>query len=33
MEFGVSNARKGWCGKKDILNCLSLKDLRKTIGF
>jgi len=33
MEFGVSNARKGWCGKKDILNCLSLKGLRKIFEF
>ncbi len=33
MEFGISNARKGWCEKKDLLNCLSLKDLRRTIGF
>ncbi|MDD5096445.1 MAG: DNA polymerase/3'-5' exonuclease PolX [Candidatus ainarchaeum sp.] len=33
MEFGISNARKGWCEKKDILNALALKDLRKIFGF
>ncbi len=29
MEFGLSQARRGWCEKKDILNTLSLKDLMK----
>jgi len=29
MGLGVSQARKGWCTKKDILNTLALKDLRK----
>ncbi len=33
MESGLSQARKGWCEKKDILNTLSLKDLRKVFGF
>ncbi len=33
MEYGLSQARKGWCEKKDVLNTLSLKDLRKTFGF
>ncbi len=33
MKFGVLNARRGWCTKKDILNCLPLKDLRKKFGF
>ena len=33
MEFGLSQARRGWCEKKDILNTLSLKELRKKFGF
>ncbi|NYZ76876.1 DNA polymerase/3'-5' exonuclease PolX [Candidatus Micrarchaeota archaeon] len=33
MEFGVAQARRGWCEKKDILNALPLKELRKTFGF
>jgi len=33
MEYGLTQARKGWCEKKDILNTLSLKDLRKAFGF
>lgn len=33
MEFGLSQARKGWCEKKNILNTLPLKDLRKIFGF
>ena len=27
MEYGVSQARRGWCEKKDIVNALSLKEL------
>jgi len=27
LRFGVSVARRGWVEKKDVLNCLSLKDL------
>lgn len=27
MAFGVSVARRGWCQKKDIINCLSYREL------
>lgn len=33
MELGVSQARRGWCGKKNILNTLTLKELKKIFGF
>ena len=33
MQFGVAQARRGWCGKKNILNTLPLKELRKAFGF
>ncbi len=33
IEFGLSQARKGWCEKKNILNTLSLNDLRKIFRF
>ena len=33
MGLGVSQARKGWCAKKDVLNTLALKDLRKVFKF
>lgn len=33
MEIGVSQARKGWCEKKDILNTLPLKGLARVFGF
>ncbi|MEW5996025.1 MAG: DNA polymerase/3'-5' exonuclease PolX [Candidatus Micrarchaeota archaeon] len=33
MGLGVAQARRGWCEKKDMLNTLSLKDLRKVFGF
>ncbi|MBE3102514.1 MAG: hypothetical protein IMZ47_09650 [Firmicutes bacterium] len=26
--FGVAMARKGWCEKVDILNCLSIDDMK-----
>ncbi|MBN2422885.1 DNA polymerase/3'-5' exonuclease PolX [Candidatus Woesearchaeota archaeon] len=29
IEIGVSQARRGWCGKKDIVNTSSLKELGK----
>lgn len=32
MKYGVSIARRGWCGKKDILNTLSLKKMMKRFG-
>jgi DNA polymerase (family 10) len=31
MEFGVATARLGWLEKKDVINTLSLKELRKLI--
>jgi DNA polymerase (family 10) len=29
LEYGVGTARRGWCEKDDILNCLPLKELLK----
>jgi len=29
MELGVATARRGWAEKKDIVNTLSLKKLKK----
>jgi len=31
MIYGVSVARRGWCGKKDVLNCLGLKELKRFV--
>jgi DNA polymerase (family 10) len=31
MRFGVGIARRAWLGKKDILNCLSLGELKKKL--
>lgn len=31
MKFGIATARRGWCTKKDILNCLSYKDISKLV--
>lgn len=31
MELGVATARRGWLGRKDLLNTLGLKDLRKQL--
>lgn len=31
MKLGVATARRGWLEKSDIMNCLSLKELRKKI--
>ncbi|MEM4359505.1 MAG: DNA polymerase/3'-5' exonuclease PolX [Candidatus Bilamarchaeaceae archaeon] len=33
MEFGIAQARRGWCERKDMLNTLPLKTLRKIFGF
>jgi DNA polymerase (family 10) len=33
MEMGLAQARRGWCERKDILNTLALKELRKIFGF
>ncbi|MGA2913777.1 MAG: DNA polymerase/3'-5' exonuclease PolX [Methanoregula sp.] len=32
MEFGVATARRGWLGAKDIVNTLSIRDLRTVLG-
>lgn len=32
FEFGVGTARRGWCERKNILNCLGLSELRKRIA-
>ena len=29
MEYGISQARRGWAEKSDIVNTLSVKDLIK----
>jgi len=29
MEYGINQARRGWCEKNDVINTLSLKSLRK----
>ena len=31
MRFGVNQARRGWLEKKDIVNCLGIKELRKIL--
>jgi len=31
MKFGVAMARRGWLEKKDVINCLALEQLLKTI--
>jgi DNA polymerase (family 10) len=31
MEFGVATARRGWLEKKDVINTLSLKEVRKLL--
>lgn len=33
LEFGLAQARRGWCEKKNIINTLSLKELRKMFEF
>ena len=32
MEYGINQARRGWCEKEDILNTRSLKELKKFLG-
>jgi DNA polymerase (family 10) len=32
MRFGIATARRGWLEKKDILNTLSVKDIKKIVG-
>lgn len=31
LELGTATARRGWAEKKDVLNCLSLEELRKEL--
>ena len=31
MRYGVGTARRGWLEKKDVINCLGLKDLMKLL--
>lgn len=31
MEYGVNQARRGWCEKEDILNTYTLKELKKLL--
>ena len=33
MEYGVSQARRGWCEKKDIVNALNLKEIKKLLSI
>lgn len=33
MKYGVYVARRGWCEKKDVLNCLSLNDFKKEVNI
>lgn len=32
MRYGVATARRGWLGKKDVLNTYSLKDIEKVLS-
>ncbi len=32
MEYGVGVARRGWLEKKDLLNCLTVKELQKELN-
>jgi len=31
LEYGIAQARRGWCAKKDIINTLPLKDFLKAL--
>jgi len=31
MKYGVNVARRGWCEKKDMINCLSLEDFKREL--
>ena len=33
LELGVCVARRAWCEKKHIINCLPLKQLKKRLGI
>lgn len=32
MEFGVNVARRGWCEKQNVVNCLNLTEFEKMLG-
>ena len=32
MEYGVSLARRGWCAKDDIINCMGVEEFLKWLG-
>ena len=29
MEYGINQARRGWCEKQDVINTMSLDELKK----
>ena len=31
LEYGIAQARRGWCAKKDIINTLPLKDFLEAL--
>jgi DNA polymerase (family 10) len=31
MEYGINQARRGWCEKEDVINTLPLKKLKKVL--
>jgi DNA polymerase (family 10) len=31
MRYGINQARRGWIEKKDVINTLSLKKLRRVL--
>ena len=31
LEYGIAQARRGWCEKKDIINTLPLKEFMKML--
>ena len=33
MRYGVALTRRGWCDKKHILNCLTLKEIKKKFNL
>jgi len=33
MNLGIAMARRGWCEKKDVLNTMGLKEIRKRFDF
>ena len=33
IKFGIATARRGWIEKKEVLNTLPLKDIKKKLGL